>query len=274
MQSYSVQRLSRSGVLIELTAERSHQSFAARLVFGDNKYDSVGTIEVDGIAFSQADASRLSFFPRIHDVSLRKCPTTDAVLPYIGRLESVRFLGIDDATISSRGIDGIRGMPNLSILHLLNVRLRNVDLSVLQELPSLRSLSLSGKDVDDDVLLSVSRCSTIDFLGMANVSVTDDGLRHLEHVRALARLAIRDSEVTGAGLISLSKLPELTFLDLDGSAIDDRGLESVKQLPHLEALRLVGTRSREGVDRAKVASSLSNSERLWARRSQVEVVSR
>jgi hypothetical protein len=254
MQWYAVQRLGRSGVLVELTAEQSQQSFAARLVFGDNKYDSVGTIAVDGIVLSQADASRLSLFPRIHDVWLHKCPTTDTVLSYIGRLQSVRFLGIDDATISSQGIASICDMPNLSILHILNVRLEDADLSALQALPSLRSVSLSGREIDDDVLHDVSRCNKLDFLGMTNVSVTDDGLRQLDHVNTLTRLVIRDSEITGAGLMSLSNLPALMFLDLDGSAIDDSGLESVKLLTQLETLRLVGTNvSRDGVERVKVA---------------------
>ena len=78
-------------------------------------------------------------------------------------------------------------------------------------------LDLSGKEISDSVLLTVSELLNLTRLQLDNTSITDNGLA------------------------SLRSLVDLQYLNIVGTTVTARGIMQLKNLPHLQAIYLYKT---------------------------------
>jgi uncharacterized protein (TIGR03067 family) len=77
---------------------------------------------------------------------------------------------------------------------------------------------------------------------LSGKDITDDVLKHVRNLPRLERLTLREVKTSNAGLEHLSGLPQLRGLVIDRAPIDDDGLKHLKGLTGLKWLVLDGTR--------------------------------
>jgi len=237
-QHFAAQKLHRRGISIVFAQHYPKQPVLQRVVFGDNAYDWVEAIKVEGEPLSNNDARRLGMFPRLTELMLYECPSADTVLLNAAKMpSSLKVLHLEASTITKDGLSCIANLRSIENLRLLDLALTDGDLTALQELPNLRYLSLRGGCVNDNILREIAVCARIQGLGMRATNVTDDGLCSLQALRQLNDLTILDSPITGTGLACLRELRELESLTLDGCPITDDGLEAIKQIRTLKVVR-------------------------------------
>jgi len=118
---------------------------------------------------------------------------------------------------------------------------------LLREIDRLKipGLDLSGhSEVDDAMLLALTRASKLKILLLARTSVTNKGLAHLKAFSHLQVLSLGDG-VTAAGLPALAPLQGLEDLDLSDTRIAATGLRQFRALPRLRRLNLPENRWTE-----------------------------
>lgn len=113
---------------------------------------------------------------------------------------------------------------------------------LIGQLKTLKSLSLSGKDLNDDQLKMLSGLKGLESIMINGTVLTDDGYKHFTAFPKLKKLSIfhpsRKLEAfNGSGLAHLKALPELDSLTFAGATAGDEALEAVGQLTQLESFR-------------------------------------
>jgi hypothetical protein len=91
-------------------------------------------------------------------------------------------------------------------------------------------------------------------LSLSGTQVTDAGLASLSSFVNLTRLHLDRTRVTDAGLASLASLPRLEYLNLYGTAVTDAGLAQLQRLGALRDVYLWRTAvTAAGADRLRAA---------------------
>ncbi len=130
----------------------------------------------------------------------------------------------------------------------------DADLACLQDLRSLRWLSLNSTQVTDAGLARLKPLERLQGLSLDGTEVTDAGLIHLNGFRELQDLDLRDTRITDAGLAHLTRLNKLTRLNLWGTAVTDAGLIHLKELKGLQTVCLSSTNvTAAGVEKLRAA---------------------
>jgi Leucine-rich repeat (LRR) protein len=172
--------------------------------------------------------------------SLRIDPSsklTDEGLKSLAGLTRLRVLSLPAPTIHGRGLGNLSGLTHLVELNLgPGIR----DLSTLPELRSLRTLVLTGSEIDDEALVHLTRCRTLMDLSLDHTSIGDDGIQSLKGLSQLRGLGLHNTRVGDAGLIELQQLPMLSSLSLGETQVTNAGLARLSALPKLEHLTLHG----------------------------------
>ncbi len=125
--------------------------------------------------------------------------------------------------ISQECLHEISKAASLTDVYLGDIDLTHLDISVLSQLPNLRSLDLANSRITGETLLALS------------------SLKRLEKISLLGV-----SGITSSGLARLSDLPELTSLDLSFTHLDDNGIASLLKMKKLHALRLISAEIEDG----------------------------
>ncbi|MFN3153475.1 hypothetical protein [Bremerella sp.] len=113
---------------------------------------------------------------------------------------------------------------------------------LIGQLTTLKSLSLSGKDLNDDQLKMLSGLKNLESIMINGTVLTDDGYKHFTAFPKLEKLSIfhpsrKLDAFNGSGLAHLKALPELDSLTFAGATAGDEALEAVGQLTQLESFR-------------------------------------
>ena len=143
------------------------------------------------------------FFRRVGEIRLSGAEVTDALVPQIGALGSLRVLYLQDARVTDQGLAHLEGLASLEVVHLDRTQITDEGLRHLQGLENLEELSLNG------------------------TAVSDAGLKHLAGLTKLKVLFLGQRHPDGT---------------VDGTKITDAGLDHVKGLTSLEFVSVAGTR--------------------------------
>lgn len=113
---------------------------------------------------------------------------------------------------------------------------------LIGQLKTLKSLSISGKDLNDEQLKMLTGLKSLESIMINGAVLTDDGYQHFTAFPKLKRLSIfhpsRKLEAfNGAGLAHLKALPALESLTFAGATAGDEALEAVGQLTQLQSFR-------------------------------------
>jgi hypothetical protein len=195
---------------------------------------------------------------------------TDDAMPYIAAMPRLRFLMCQD---TNAGDDGFVALSKSSSIEYIWGRrcynLRSRGFTALAEIPTLRALSVSCKNVDDSGLSALPRFPALREL--MPMDVPDDGYRYVGQCRQLESLVLmycRDtgdvatSHITGLAKLTkyfasytratdrtpelLSKLQSLETITMSGiPGVTNSGVAALTRLPRLRKLSLSGM---QGVD--------------------------
>jgi thiol-disulfide isomerase/thioredoxin len=136
----------------------------------------------------------------------------------------------------------IPGMPVVG-MDLSGTAVTDADLSLLSDLPQLRTLNLH------------------------RTGVSDAGLQHLKSLSSLTTLTIGDTRITNAGLKALTGLTQLQLIGLHAARVNDEGAKHLKEFPHLKSLFL--SKSDVTDESMKTVKGLTNLELLWLAESRI-----
>lgn len=110
---------------------------------------------------------------------------------------------------------------------------------LIGQIRSLKSLSLSGKAMNDDQLAMLSDLTNLESILLNGTQLSDDGYRHFAAFQKLKRLSLfhpsRNVEnFTGAGLAHLKLLPNLERLTFAGATAGDAAFKAVADIQQLK----------------------------------------
>ena len=111
-------------------------------------------------------------------------------------------------------------------------------LEQLKGLTNLKILHLNRTEATDAGLVHLKGMTKLKYLGLFSTKVTDSGLAHLEGLTKLVKLDLRATRVTDAGLVHLEGLTKLEELGLYSTKVTDAGVKQLQQaLPNCEIHR-------------------------------------
>ena len=114
---------------------------------------------------------------------------------------------------------GALGDDDLWLLDLMDLPIRDTDLSALARFRTLEVLLLSGCPVTDVGIRNVAAVRTLETLHLDETALTDAGLAAFADHPALALLDIRRTSVRGEGIRDLAHVPNLRELRATGRAL-------------------------------------------------------
>jgi len=189
----------------------------------------------------------------------------DESMPYIAALPHLRFLMCQDTTSGDEGFEALGRSKSLEYLwgrRCYNLRSRGF--AALANIPTLRALSVSCKNVDDAGLSALPRFPALTEL--MPMDVPDDGYGHIgrcERLESLVLMYCRDTtdlataqiarlsalkkyfasytqitDRTPEILSTMDSLEEITFDTCIG--VTDKGLAALGRLPRLRSIRASG----------------------------------
>ncbi len=163
----------------------------------------------------------------------------------------LRELHCHDTEISD--LSSLRNMK-LRDLHCHGTQVTDADLTVLQEMSSLRVLRIGGPKITDAGLAHLKKLTELEQLTIHGTKLTGTGLRHLGGMTTLQELRLHNPELTDEGLVHLKGLLGLRILELHETRVTDAGLEHLTGLVNLKHLKINQTKvTDEGVARLKAA---------------------
>jgi internalin A len=168
--------------------------------------------------------------------------TTDDALRYLEGMTSLKMLVLEDESLfTNNGLVHLKGLPNLTFLRLVGLKLTDAGLANMSGLSGLRVLYLPGHPVTDAGLICLPQFEMLEYLDLADTGVTDAGLEHIGRVHGLKELDLTNTKIKGHGLNRLKELGSLEKLVLSGTDVDDAGLKDLSRLPNLRVLELNDT---------------------------------
>lgn len=138
-----------------------------------------------------------------------------------------------------RAFDILGKMENLTNLDASDL---NPDLSDLQKIPKLQTLSLTGKKYDDEAALAIADTfKALESAYLRGTSITSAGVAHLSRLEKLKILTLDDSLVDDGIADSIRKMKQLTWLSVGNCAVGDDTLAALSECPEMWYVFLVDT---------------------------------
>jgi len=197
---------------------------------------------------TDAGARLLEEMPQLTHLTLRQeGRLTDAALASVAKLKHLKNLNLISRVgtahygrmrFTDEGVRQLAALHELEELHLTGHAFPSEAL----DLRRLKSLSIGGKQADDEDAARIAQCKDLRSLSLMHTNITDVGLKQIAGMQKLRNLRLTSRIVTNAGTAHLAKLPQLEFLKLRASKIDDATLGHVAQIKTLTRLDLSGSR--------------------------------
>lgn len=208
---------------------------------------------------------------------------TDAGLTALYDFKALQVLDLRDTLVTDAGLSQLKLFPELQAVRLRYQSLpipefagpfpifTDTGLRDLAEIPTLRSLDITGGNVTDAGLAALGKLEKLRFLNLDTTGsgVTSVGLESLAALTELRYLGLAGSrKITDAALLKFKGLTHLRGLDLNSTTITDTGLAVVKHFPELRLLNLSHTKlSGAGL---KSLSELADLEELDLRYCRID----
>lgn len=168
----------------------------------------------------------IEYFGPVKGVRLEDTPT-DAVMPALGRLESLEYLAIVGSLVTDAGLVHLKGLHRLrefDVYRSSGSRPENVEVKVTTagveafgRVCGLEVLDLREMRLKDADLAPLGRITTLEELQISSAAFTDAGLAHLKGLVNLKTLEIEAGRMTSAGLAHLRGLVRLESLTIQHS---------------------------------------------------------
>lgn len=195
--------------------------------------DGLFALNLDDSALA-VTASGLAPLAHLPNLGWLAFDATDEAMPYIAALPKLRFLMCQDTTATDDGFVALSRSQSIEKIWGRRCHnLRSRGFTALSTMPSLRSLSVSCKNVDDAALSALPRFPALREL--MPMDIPDEGYRHIgrcDHLEALILMYCRDT--TDAATEQIACLPNLRKYFASYTRITDRTPALLSGIPSLE----------------------------------------
>ena len=194
----------------------------------------------DGQLANDESMAHIAAIPRLKKLRAQGSAASDDGFLALAKSQSLEeFWGREAPGLSSRGFTGFAQMPNL---RTLGVSLKNVDDSALALLPAFPALrKLTPIDVVDDGFRHIGQCHNLQDLSCMYCRTTGDAATaHIAGLQ-LKQYYAGLTQITDASLDILGRMQSLESIELyETLNITNAGLLSLASLPNLRELHLSG----------------------------------
>lgn len=142
---------------------------------------------------------------------------------------------IDDSTVKAIG-----ECTTIDVLKLDNTNITNENMSQLEKLGKLRSLTIANTNIDDNGLFFIASLG-LEILDISNTKITDRGLSALVSMSNMRLLSLKNTNITDNGILNLKELKKIQSLDLSNTKISDKSIPIISDLKELKSLIISNT---------------------------------
>jgi len=165
-------------------------------------------------------------------------------------LYEVWHVDLGGCSVSNDDLGLLQCLPHVEELHLSGTDV--TDAGLVHFRGALKVLYLNGTRITDDGLADMRGLTCLRTVELNGTHITDAGVARLQGLTGLQRLVLDNTRVTDAGLAHLHQLTSLQQLSLNHTQVTDAGLVHVKGLMGLQWLFLDDTRvTNAGVTRLR-----------------------
>jgi hypothetical protein len=147
-------------------------------------------------------------------------------LQALGHLDELYLFQCDLEAARVDGLGRARALRGLRVTLEDNVR---PNLTFLDHLTGLETISLTGFGIDDSALRHVGKLKRLTDINLFQTRVSDRGLDPLRELPGLKNLSIWSAALTDQGLARIGQLPSLRVLTLYGNRISDEAKRNLKK---------------------------------------------
>ncbi len=185
------------------------------------------------------DTLGVDYFGHVAVASIR-WPPSEAHLAAVGCLADLEELRVRGMPLSNDELKHLKGLHRLQKLRLSYSHIDDLSLSALQDLTSLRELSLRTceGEVTDIGLANLAQLRRLRVLRLPTCEVTDRGLLHLKGLTEIESLDLQGCDLTEGGLVHLAAMTKISALGLSLPDLTAGGLTQLKALTNLKELKL------------------------------------
>jgi hypothetical protein len=196
------------------------------------------------LSVESANGVDLSWFVlnrELEEIYLWPCKLTDADLRLLVEFPKLRSVQLDLDSVADlhSAIRHVSKLHQLEELEIISFRITDDDIEPLCSLRKLNTLVLNVRKLTDQTLALLQRLPNLESLSISGGSFTRAGLDRLN--KNLTHISLHTSAVSDAELTCFQRLPKLDWLLLGETTITDEGLASLKGMPRLTYFLFVST---------------------------------
>lgn len=183
----------------------------------------------------------------------------------LGTLTDLISLELENAKLTREHARAFEGLTGLRILIFEDCRFEKGATSELPPFPALDILTFNGTGLRDDDLILLRNCPSLRHLAIVHESLQGTGLKDVAGLKRLNSIMIQESEIGRAAFQHMRQISQIvircvpikdddieplagstttTNLNLISTNITDRGLQYLGNLPNLDVLVLAESRVR------------------------------
>lgn len=186
--------------------------------------------------------------PELRRLWLSNTRISDDGLKKLARIKSLEILAVGGNAVTDAGIAHLRAIPYLEVLDLRFTKATDGCCKALASFPTLAELSLRGcRGLKGSGIAALQNSKTLTQLDLGQTELNDTVIPSIRKLSTLVRLFLDHTKVTGGGFVVLVQpdcLPKLWSIDVAGTSVNDRAIEALynpKALPELHRLNLLKT---------------------------------
>lgn len=226
-QHLIAKQLAKANIGIRAEKEAPKQPLLSRLLFGDDTYDHVFTIDIVDSKASPSDLRLLQHFPSTRVFGVENTPEAEHALEVAIHLPNIEILMFKDVTLTEKGIQHVGQLHKLRRLDFWNIDHKDADFSACSSLENLEQVRFAGTSIGDNEIQWLRNCPKLSEVRIENTRISAAGLDQLGANVNLQKVSLQGVDIQNAPLPRFSTLPSLTWLDIDRSKIDRKSIEQL-----------------------------------------------
>lgn len=152
-------------------------------------------------------------------------PAREALVARVRELSELTMLDLAHCEIDDVAIRRIAICSRLELLDLDSTAVTDLSLSILSDMPNLKSLNVAGTRVSDVGLRRVADFRVLETIGLDGTQATQEGIAALENCKRPVRLELCGATVTDETLKYACKMTQLDHIELFGTSCTPEGIK-------------------------------------------------
>lgn len=195
-----------------------------RSVFQHINSSHLKNLFIDGIAIE--DLTPINQLHQLRFLHVNNLRLNNESMVAIGQLDHLQDLWLTDNEISPSGISNLANLKNLGELRIINQTAINSQIGddvafAIENLPKLRSVSLTGQNISDAGAASISRNFNFELVNLKNNQISDEGAIALANNPSIYSLNLNFNRIGDAGGIALAQKQQLKSLEIAANLLSD-----------------------------------------------------